>query len=158
MACAQETHATGNPEAHKNHNAKKTARTTAMNCARSACKAELPKDGPYFAIFNQPSTDTPRLYCSTCGQRIISANKQYDTLKLEFQVRTFATTFTDAPTDYDGFGTTTIKLTGEKTNRGPVREVSTPKKHANWQRNRYESGCYLALDPDKYQSSKWFFQ
>lgn len=52
------------------------------------------------------------------------------------------TTYTDAPEDYDGFGTETVKVIG-KTRRGMVRMVETPQEHVEWQRLRYASGMYL---------------
>ena len=56
--------------------------------------------------------------------------------------------YTDAPTNYDGFGTRTIAIVG-RMNCGihygkPVRLVETPDEHAEWQRCRYESGCAFA--------------
>lgn len=55
-----------------------------MNCARSACKAPL--DGAHIAIWNEPSTGRPRLYCVFCGMRIIRGN-EHDTLKLQHEYR-----------------------------------------------------------------------
>ncbi len=55
-------------------------------------------------------------------------------------------TYTDAPTDYDGFGTETVEVLDIKTRRGMVRKVQTPKEHVGWQRGRYGSGMYYSLD------------
>jgi len=52
------------------------------------------------------------------------------------------TTYTDAPRDYDGFGSFTARVVG-RTPRGELREVVTPAEHADWQRQRYLSGPYL---------------
>ena len=53
------------------------------------------------------------------------------------------TTYTNAPVDYDGFGTRTVKVVG-KTANGPVRKVETLDEHVEWQRSRYESGPFFA--------------
>lgn len=53
-------------------------------------------------------------------------------------------TYTDAPPDYDGFGTLTVAMLPWTTRRGIMRLVLTPERHAEWQRNRYGSGLYLA--------------
>lgn len=53
-------------------------------CARTACRVEL--DGPHMAIWNQPSTDMPRLYCISCGRKIIEGN-QNDEIKLRYEIR-----------------------------------------------------------------------
>lgn len=49
--------------------------------------------------------------------------------------------YTDAPTDYDGFGTKTIAAEGfGQTQRGVVRLVEIHDRHLKWQRLRYQSG------------------
>lgn len=63
-------------------------------------------------------------------------------------------TYTDAPQDYDGFGTHTLETLEIHTRRGPVRKVQTPKENVNWQRNRYGSGCCYALNEEQFQNSK----
>lgn len=55
-----------------------------MNCSRGAC--QLPLDGPHMAIWNEPSTGNPRLYCMSCGRRIMDGN-QHDELKLKHEIR-----------------------------------------------------------------------
>jgi hypothetical protein len=52
------------------------------------------------------------------------------------------TLYTDAPVDYDGFGTTTIIVVG-KTRRGDVRHVDVAPDHLRWQEGRYGSGGYF---------------
>ncbi len=52
-------------------------------------------------------------------------------------------TYTDAPVDYDGFGTRTLRVVGTGP-RGSVRLVETPDLHLEWQRARYASGMYLS--------------
>lgn len=54
--------------------------------------------------------------------------------------------WTDAPIDYDGFGTKTIAIVAMISHwagNRPVRLVETPDKHVTWQRKRYDSGLYL---------------
>jgi hypothetical protein len=56
-------------------------------------------------------------------------------------------TWTDAPEDYDGFGTRTYEVLGLVP--GPMgsrqlRQVTTPTEHVLWQRSRYASGGYLS--------------
>lgn len=53
-------------------------------CARSACKHPIPST--HYAIWNEPSTGQPRLYCVRCGMRIIDGNKT-DTLQLRYEIR-----------------------------------------------------------------------
>jgi hypothetical protein len=54
-------------------------------CSRSACGVPLENEGHY-AIWNEPSTEQPRLYCLRCGKKIIQFNEQ-DTLKLKYEIR-----------------------------------------------------------------------
>lgn len=54
-------------------------------CSRSACGVSL-KDEAHYAIWNEPSTEQPRLYCIRCGKKIIEFNQQ-DTIKLKYEVR-----------------------------------------------------------------------
>lgn len=58
-------------------------------------------------------------------------------------------TWTDAPAEYDGFGTKTVQVVG-RTARGTVRIVETPVGHVTWQRGRYDSGMYLSCDADRW--------
>jgi hypothetical protein len=44
-----------------------------MNCSRTACKAPV-GDDEHYAIWNEPSTGQPRLYCHGCGRKIVAAN------------------------------------------------------------------------------------
>jgi len=55
-----------------------------MKCSRTACQVEM--DGPHVAIWNQPSTNQPRLYCVRCGRKIIEANRS-DEIKLKYEYR-----------------------------------------------------------------------
>ena len=59
-------------------------------------------------------------------------------------------TYTDAPTDYDGFGTTTVREVGRTTRGATVRLVSTPPEHMQWQRDRYASGLHLYADENRW--------
>jgi len=61
-------------------------------------------------------------------------------------------TITDAPPDYDGFGTRDVGPVGElgTTKRGPLRRVATPDRHVEWQRTRYSSGLHIACSPEKF--------
>lgn len=60
-------------------------------------------------------------------------------------------TFTNAPESYDGFGTRTLKpIVGIDRQGKPVRLVSTPLEHYEWQRMRYRSGLYLAASPEEW--------
>jgi hypothetical protein len=56
---------------------------------------------------------------------------------------------TDAPVDYDGFGTTTVQLLPYKParKRGRIRKVAIPPKAIanDWQYNRYRSGNHLCI-------------
>lgn len=66
--------------------------------------------------------------------------------------QTGARTYTTCPVDYDGFGTETIRVVGRCGKGLPVRLVSTPLEHAEWQRNRYYSGgIYLVADALRWQ-------
>lgn len=61
-----------------------------------------------------------------------------------------ATTFTSAPEDYDGFGTTTIRVAGINRRGQSVREVETPDSAVEWQRMRYGSGLHLAASVEEF--------
>jgi len=50
-------------------------------------------------------------------------------------------TYTTAPASYDGFGTETLAVVGTLDGQ-PVRHVTTPVEHVEWQRQRYGSGNY----------------
>jgi len=63
-------------------------------------------------------------------------------------------TFTDAPEDYDGFGTKTLKVLGQRRGK-TVRVVETPEEHAQWQRDRYASGLYFAFDRKMWDEYKF---
>lgn len=59
-------------------------------------------------------------------------------------------TYTTAPEDYDGFGTRTVRVAGAMRGKS-VREVQTPARQSEWQRQRYYSGgIYLVADPHKW--------
>lgn len=66
-----------------------------MKCARTACQAEL--DGEYIAIWNNPSTGDPRMYCVYCGMKIIRDNK-WDALKLKHERRSTEPSVSEAAT------------------------------------------------------------
>lgn len=53
-------------------------------------------------------------------------------------------TYTTASPTYDGFGTKTIETIGKNKDGKDIRKVSTPKRHLDWQRNRYLSGGHFA--------------
>lgn len=56
-----------------------------MECARAAC--EMPISGEkHVAIWNEPSTSLPRLYCVRCGMRIIRGNER-DEVRLRYEIR-----------------------------------------------------------------------
>ena len=54
---------------------------------------------------------------------------------------------TDAPVDYDGFGTTTVQLLPYKPVRkqGRIRKVAIQPISYDWQCNRYRSGLHLCV-------------
>lgn len=53
-------------------------------CSRMACREPL--IGQHIAIWNDYSIDQPRLYCMSCGMKIIRFNEQ-DALKLKHELR-----------------------------------------------------------------------
>jgi hypothetical protein len=53
-------------------------------CARSACK--MPLGRQFVAIWNEPATNTPRMYCIGCASKIIRGNQQ-DEIKLQYEMR-----------------------------------------------------------------------
>ena len=66
-------------------------------------------------------------------------------------------TYTEAPEDYDGFGTRTLEPNVGTVTCGihagrPVRMVSTPLEHLAWQRARYSSGMYLSASQEQFES------
>lgn len=64
------------------------------------------------------------------------------------------TTYTTAPEVYDGFGSYTVRLVGWRDGPRIFREVSTPAEHVEWQRARYSSGCYAAMDEKHFVSAR----
>lgn len=59
-----------------------------MNCARIACGRSL-RDHHY-RIWNEPSTNQPRLYCVSCGRKIIEYNKTQDVEhRLHYEILTY---------------------------------------------------------------------
>ena len=55
--------------------------------------------------------------------------------------------YTNAPEDYDGFGTQVIELTDWYDTKGrQLRKVDIKEKNVIWQKQRYNSGMYLCLD------------
>lgn len=65
-----------------------------------------------------------------------------------------ATTYTNAPTDFDGFGTHTVSIAGTYQGQN-VRVVETPDEHVNWQRARYASGMYLSASEVDWTRLAW---
>ena len=59
-------------------------------------------------------------------------------------------TYTTAPSDYDGFGTETLRVVGTMAGK-PVRQVDTPVEHVEWQRQRYGSGLYPAYTAKEFR-------
>jgi hypothetical protein len=57
-----------------------------------------------------------------------------------WQERDATVQFTDAPADYDGFGTITLEEVDG------MRKVLIINEHLNWQRMRYWSGLHQVLD------------
>lgn len=60
-------------------------------------------------------------------------------------------TYTTAPTDYDWFGTTTVKIAGHDKRGRPIRLVSSDPRHAQAQRDRYASGLHMAVDDTEWE-------
>ena len=64
---------------------------------------------------------------------------------------TWTATVTDAPTRYDGFGTTTVGLIAmrvvSKNDVRVIRLAVTPNEHLDWQRSRWSSGNFMAWNP-----------
>lgn len=57
--------------------------------------------------------------------------------------------YTEAPEDYDGFGTATLRRVNAVTADGrrfAFRVVDIDPEYDEWQRQRYLSGCYHAED------------
>lgn len=63
------------------------------------------------------------------------------------------TTYTTAPPEYDGFGTATVEVLDWLDAGKRFRRVETPTEHVVWQRTRYESGCYAAMDEGKFRAA-----
>ena len=69
--------------------------------------------------------------------------------------------YTTAPKGYDGFGTKTVgtgwvwvsKLDGD---RKPVRKVSTPCEHFEWQSMRYRSGAYPTWTEEQFREEELY--
>ena len=55
-------------------------------------------------------------------------------------------TYTNAPADYDWFGTTTVAVAGRDLRGKTVRKVSGPSDRIEAQRARYASGLHLVAD------------
>lgn len=74
------------------------------------------------------------------------------TIKLDDDfTREYVVVVTDAPKDYDGFGTinvykfaSNVDIDGQIT-RGDARMVLVVRDHLEWQRNRYFSGMHSAI-------------
>jgi hypothetical protein len=70
-------------------------------------------------------------------------------------------TYTDAPRDYDGFQSFTVYEVGlvdSPMGFRPVRKVSTPDEHAQWQRTRYASGGYLSASQAEMAKLLWLLK
>jgi hypothetical protein len=58
---------------------------------------------------------------------------------------------TCAPDAYDGFGTTEIMvMPGEFKQQRVYRQVAIRPEHSQWQRDRYSSGLYACISPEKF--------
>lgn len=65
--------------------------------------------------------------------------------------------YTNAPEDYDGFGTKTVGTAGFMKQYGqkfPVRIVETPEKDFKWQQSRYLSGMFMAATEEDFPKYK----
>lgn len=60
-------------------------------------------------------------------------------------------TYTTAPTDYDWFGTTTVKIAGHDKRGRPIRLVTSDPRHAQAQRGRYASGLHMVADDAEWE-------
>ena len=46
-----------------------------MKCERTACGRDL-THGVYYKIWNDPSRTEPRVYCASCGRKILAYNPE----------------------------------------------------------------------------------
>lgn len=53
-------------------------------CDRKACDRTFVRG--YYKIWNEPSTNEPRLYCASCGRKIIEYNQHYGEIKLRYEI------------------------------------------------------------------------
>jgi hypothetical protein len=63
------------------------------------------------------------------------------------------TRYTDAPEDYDGFGTRTTKAEVATRKGRTLREVSIKTESLNWQTMRYSSGLYACLTEEQFDEA-----
>jgi hypothetical protein len=61
-------------------------------------------------------------------------------------------TYTTAPLEHDGLGTTTLNDRVGHVTAGPVREVMTPQEHVEMQRVRYAAEGHLAASEEEWAS------
>lgn len=67
--------------------------------------------------------------------------------------------YTTAPEAYDGFGTATVAaewahVNHSKTMCKPVRKVSIPDEHFQWQSMRYGSGLHPTWTEEQFQEER----
>lgn len=60
-------------------------------------------------------------------------------------------TYTTAPSDYDWFGTATVRVVGHDKRGKPIRLVTSDPKYAQSQRERYASGLHMAVDDTEWE-------
>jgi len=60
-------------------------------------------------------------------------------------------TYTTAPSDYDWFGSATVRVVGHDKRGKPIRLVSSDPKYAQSQRERYMSGNHMAVDDAEWE-------
>lgn len=44
-----------------------------IKCSRTACQTII-TGPPHYLIYNEPSTGQPRMYCISCGNKIVAYN------------------------------------------------------------------------------------
>jgi hypothetical protein len=87
---------------------------------------------------------------------------QATTVKIGTTEITYELWRTSAPPEYDGFGTMTLYDSGEENGERAypgarpvrVRYVLIDVRHSEWQRGRYASGMYAAVESDDGPSAK----
>ncbi len=106
-------------------------------------KVVCPKCGEYEVL--------PMQQCGYCGHQMpiseqIAAENGY-------LIR-----ITTAPEAYDGFGTLTLEMLDTVTryagSERQYRKIAVRPEHAEWQQQRYSSGLYVCLTPEKFAEWK----